>query len=77
MILQRYLARRFLRQFLLVAGAFLAILFLIDLVEQIRRFGGEGVGLRRVAGLAALNIAGSICVFTNHHQTIEELDAAE
>ena len=59
MILQRYLARRFLRQFLLVAGAFLAILFLIDLVEQIRRFGGEGVGLRRVAGLAALNIAGS------------------
>ena len=46
MILQRYLARRFLRQFLLVAGAFLVILFLIDLVEQIRRFGGEGVQQR-------------------------------
>ena len=25
----------------------------------------------------ALGIAGNICVFTNHHQTIEELDAAE
>ena len=25
----------------------------------------------------ALGIAGDICVFTNHHQTIEELDAAE
>jgi len=25
----------------------------------------------------ALGIAGDICVFTNHHQTIEELDAPE
>lgn len=59
MILQRYVARRFLRQFLLVAGVFIAILFLIDLIEQIRRFGGEGVGLAGAAGLAALNITAS------------------
>ena len=59
MILQAYVARRFLRQFLLVAGAFLAILFLIDLIEQIRRFGGQGAGLGRMAGLAMLNIASS------------------
>ncbi|WP_134727104.1 LPS export ABC transporter permease LptG [Paracoccus luteus] len=58
MILPRYLARRFLRMFLLVAGVFLAILFLIDLIEQIRRFGDEGLGLGRAALLAALNIAG-------------------
>ena len=59
MILQRYVAARFLRQFALVAGAFLATLYLIDLIEQIRRFGGGGVGLGQVAGLAALNIASS------------------
>nr|HRO15432.1 LPS export ABC transporter permease LptG [Paracoccus sp. (in: a-proteobacteria)] len=59
MILQVYIGRRFLRQLALIAGAFLAILFMIDLIEQIRRFGGEGVGLGRLAFLAALNIAGS------------------
>lgn len=59
MILQTYVARRFLRQFLVVAGAFLAILFLIDLIEQIRRFGSDGAGLPRMAGLAVLNIASS------------------
>lgn len=59
MIMQRYVARMFLRHFLIVAGAFLAILFLIDLIEQIRRFGASGVGLGSVAGLAALNIMSS------------------
>ena len=37
MILHLYLARRWVRQFLIVGGAFLAILFLIDLVEQMIR----------------------------------------
>lgn len=59
MILQLYLARRWLRQFMVIAGAFLAILFLIDLIEQIRRFGAHGVGLPGTAAMAALNIAGS------------------
>ncbi|MBV0890560.1 LPS export ABC transporter permease LptG [Paracoccus sp. Z118] len=59
MILQLYLSRRWLRQLAIVGGAFLAILFLIDLVEQIRRFGDEGIGLGGTAALAALNIAGS------------------
>ncbi|WP_299359194.1 LPS export ABC transporter permease LptG [uncultured Paracoccus sp.] len=58
MILQLYLARRWLRQFAVIAGAFLAILFLIDLIEQIRRFGPQGVGLPGTAAMAALNIAG-------------------
>lgn len=60
MILSRYLARRFLRMLLLIAAVFVAILFLIDVIEQIRRFGDEGLGLGRVAFLAALNIAGSV-----------------
>ena len=59
MILQLYLSRRWLRQLVIVGGAFLAILFLIDLVEQIRRFGDEGIGLAGTSALAALNIASS------------------
>lgn len=60
MILQTYLARRYLRSFLVIGGAFLAILFLIDVIEQIRRFADKGVGLAGAAGLAALNITGSL-----------------
>ena len=59
MILHLYLARRWFRQFLIVGGAFLAILFLIDLVEQIRRFAGAGIGLRGTAAVAALNVVSS------------------
>ncbi|PZO66995.1 MAG: LPS export ABC transporter permease LptG [Paracoccus denitrificans] len=59
MILQVYLARRYLRSFLLVAFSFLAILFLIDLIEQIRRYAGQDPGLAWTARMAALNIAGS------------------
>ncbi|ARJ70646.1 LPS export ABC transporter permease LptG [Paracoccus contaminans] len=59
MIAQVYVARRFLRQFALVAGGFVAVLFLIDLIEQIRRHAREGAGLARMAGLAALNITSS------------------
>ena len=43
-----------------MAGAFVAILFLIDLIEEIRRFSPAGAGLRRVAGLAGLNIVASV-----------------
>ncbi|MTH65100.1 LPS export ABC transporter permease LptG [Paracoccus shanxieyensis] len=56
MILSAYVARRFLRLFLMIAAIFAAILFLIDIVEQIRRFSDEGIGLTGAAGLSALNI---------------------
>lgn len=59
MILSFYIARRFLRLFLLVAAVFAAILFLIDIVEEIRRFGGQGIGLGGAAALSGLNIAES------------------
>ncbi|MGZ3217735.1 LPS export ABC transporter permease LptG [Paracoccus sp. T5] len=59
MILAVYVARRFLRSFLLIAGVFLLILFLIDMIEMIRRFSSRDIGLGGAARLAALNIAGS------------------
>ncbi|RNF33183.1 LPS export ABC transporter permease LptG [Paracoccus methylarcula] len=59
MILACYVARRFLRSFLLVAGVFLLILLLIDMIEIIRRFADRDLGLAGAARLAALNIAGS------------------
>lgn len=59
MILARYVARRFLRSFLLIAGVFLLILLLIDMIEMIRRFSSRDIGLSGALRLAALNIAGS------------------
>lgn len=59
MILARYVANRYLRAFLLLAGVFLAILLLIDMVEQIRRFADNGITLGDAAELSALAVAGS------------------
>lgn len=59
MILARYVANRYLRAFLLLAGVFLAILLLIDMVEQIRRFSDNGITLGGAARLSALSVAGS------------------
>ncbi|AYF01205.1 LPS export ABC transporter permease LptG [Paracoccus yeei] len=59
MILSAYVARRFLRMFVMIAAIFAAILFLIDVVEQIRRFSDQDMGLIGAAGLSALNITAS------------------
>lgn len=59
MTLSFYIARRFFRGFLLISGVFALILFLIEMIEMIRRFSDEGVGLTGAAMLAGLNIAGS------------------
>ncbi|AUH35113.1 LPS export ABC transporter permease LptG [Paracoccus tegillarcae] len=59
MTMSLYIARRFLRSFLLIGGVFGLILFLIEMIEMIRRFSDDGVGLAGAAGLAGLNIAGS------------------
>ncbi|AGT07843.1 LPS export ABC transporter permease LptG [Paracoccus aminophilus] len=59
MILSAYVGRRFLRLLLIIAAIFLAILFLIEMVEQSRRFSDAGIGLTRAAQLAALNITSS------------------
>lgn len=59
MILSAYVARRFARFFIMISLIFVAILFLIEMVEQIRRFADDGVALGGAAGLAALNITAS------------------
>lgn len=59
MILGRYLALRYLRAFLLLSFVFGAILLLIDMVEQLRRFSGDGLGIGSAARLSALSVAGS------------------
>lgn len=59
MMLSTYVARRFARWLILISLIFLAILFLVEMVEQVRRFDDEGVGLTGAAALAALSITGS------------------
>ncbi|MCT4331617.1 LPS export ABC transporter permease LptG [Paracoccus sp. YLB-12] len=59
MILARYVSNRFLRSLLTVAAVFLLILLLIDMIEMIRRFSGDDIGVSGAARLAALNVAGS------------------
>ncbi|AXC50977.1 LPS export ABC transporter permease LptG [Paracoccus suum] len=54
MILSRYIAMRFLRMFLTVLAGFTAILFFVEMIEQMRRFSGSGVSLRHAAVLSAL-----------------------
>jgi lipopolysaccharide export system permease protein len=54
MILDRYIARRFLATFGATLLAFLCILVLIDFVEQIRRFGDDVDGLRPLLALTLL-----------------------
>ena len=49
MILARYLANRYFRAFMLLAGVFMALLLLIDMVEQIRRFADRGITLGEAA----------------------------
>lgn len=56
MILHRYVARRFALTFLAVLALFFALLVLVDLIEQARRFSDDGIGLAQIAALALLNV---------------------
>ena len=60
MILSGYFARKFLMAFLLVFGVFLLIMMLLDMLEQIRKFSDNDVGLSQAAELAALNVPSSL-----------------
>ncbi|NND21755.1 MAG: LPS export ABC transporter permease LptG [Silicimonas sp.] len=60
MTLQLYFARRFFRSFLSVLLIFFAILFLIDLIEQIRRFGTTDTGFGTLMVLTVLNVPESL-----------------
>jgi lipopolysaccharide export system permease protein len=56
MILDRYLARRFLGSFGATLAIFFGILALVDLIEQVRRFGDEAEGLWPLLALTLLNV---------------------
>jgi lipopolysaccharide export system permease protein len=56
MTLHLYIARRFLGMVGRVFLIFFAILMLIDMIEQLRRFSDSGIGLTEAARLALMNV---------------------
>ena len=60
MTLSRYIALRFLLTVAQVFLIFFGIMMLIDMVDQLRRFGAEGLGLAAAAQLAALNVPATL-----------------
>lgn len=60
MTLARYIALRFLSMVAQVFLIFFGIMMLIDMVDQLRRFGPEGLGLAAAAQLAALNVPATL-----------------
>ncbi len=60
MTLSLYIARRFATAFAAVFLIFFALMFLIDLIEQIRRFSAANLTLAQAMGLSLLNTPGSV-----------------
>jgi lipopolysaccharide export system permease protein len=60
MTLAFYLARRFLMTFLMVLGMFFAILYLVDLIEQVRRQSQASFGFGAAARLSLLHTPGTV-----------------
>lgn len=56
MTLSLYIARRFLGTVGRVFLIFFAILMLVDMIEQLRRFSGAGIGLAEAAQLSLMNV---------------------
>lgn len=60
MTLSRYIAIRFLLTVAQVFLIFFGIMMLIDMVDQLRRFGSQGLGLAAAAQLSALNVPATL-----------------
>jgi len=60
MILSLYIARRFLVLFGQVFGAFLGIMMLLDIIDQLNRFADPGISMREAALLAAMHVPSSL-----------------
>jgi lipopolysaccharide export system permease protein len=56
MILHLYVARRFLWLLARILIGFFALMVMIDLVEELRRFAGQGIGLGEALVLALINV---------------------
>lgn len=60
MTLTLYLSRRFLMLFLQVFATFLGIMLVIDIIDQLRRFGDPGISVREAVLLSAMNVPSSL-----------------
>ena len=60
MILDRYFARRFIQSFLVIGAIFLTLMVLIDLIEQLRRFGDANLSFGQLLQLTLLNTPAAI-----------------
>lgn len=60
MTLSLYIARRFAGMVLRVFLVFLGIMMLIDIIDQLRRFSDQGVGVGQAARLSAMNVPASL-----------------
>ncbi len=60
MTLHLYFARRFFRTFLSVLVVFFAVLMLVALIEQVRKYGGSETGFSTLLLLAALSVPESL-----------------
>lgn len=60
MILSLYIARRFAAAFLLVLAVFFTLMFLIDMIDQLRNFTTRPISLGTAAVLSLLNVPASV-----------------
>jgi len=60
MTLSLYIARRFVVLFGQVFGAFLGIMLMIDIIDQLRRFADPGISVREAAVLSLMNVPASL-----------------
>lgn len=60
MILHRYFARRFAQAILIVMAVLMAVVALVDLIDQTRKFGDLGVSFGQRLGLTVLNLPATL-----------------
>ena len=60
MILDLYIARRFLWLFIRVFAGFFTVMAAIGVIEELRRFSGKGIAMTEALGLSMLNVPTSI-----------------
>ncbi|MGC1489365.1 MAG: LPS export ABC transporter permease LptG [Albidovulum sp.] len=60
MTLSLYIARRFLQTFLIIFAGFFALLYLVDMIEQVRRSGSDNYSVATAAKLSLLHTPGSV-----------------
>ncbi|MGR3616658.1 MAG: LPS export ABC transporter permease LptG [Paracoccaceae bacterium] len=60
MKLDRYFARRFMQSFLMIGAIFMALIIMVDIIEQVRRFEGEDVSFGQMLLITLLSAPAAI-----------------